>query len=225
MKERAARRLRARQSQHRRGTNIPVGFAALAGASVCSHHCGASNTPNDRIESPSNGGASLRGRSTPFDGGASIGDATTPGDRSPPDSASFDSGVPSVGDGDFTIGPSYTPAPETVRTPDVPQGTVNQFSLSSTQSKIYPTDYATHMPFTRSVWVYVPTQYKPGAAAPFIVVQDGNYYVNTMTVVLDNLIHARELPVMIAVFVDPGPTKPPPTASGASNTTRSRTPI
>ena len=55
-------------------------------------------------------------------------------------------------------------------------------------------------PYTRTVWVYVPAQYVPGTAAPFIVVQDGYHYVNRVPRVLDNLIAAKRVPVMVAVL-------------------------
>ena len=76
----------------------------------------------------------------------------------------------------------------------VPQGTIYNFTMSSADSKIYPgiardagtfgtadpTDPAKLVvttshpaPYTRRVAVYVPKQYVPGTAAPFIVGADG----------------------------------------------------
>ena len=76
----------------------------------------------------------------------------------------------------------------------VPQGTVYNFTMESTDSKIYPgiarepntfgtpdpNDPAKLIvttshpaPYTRRVAVYVPKQYVPGTAAPFIVGADG----------------------------------------------------
>ena len=56
------------------------------------------------------------------------------------------------------------------------------------------------VPYERSVAVYIPAQYVAGTPAPFIVVQDGynpkyRYYVPTA---LDNLIHQKKVPVMLA---------------------------
>jgi enterochelin esterase family protein len=61
----------------------------------------------------------------------------------------------------------------------------------------------------RQVWVYVPAQYKPGAAACVLVFQDGQRAINPKgviraPVVLDNLIHRKEIPVTIGIFVTPG---------------------
>src|ERR1039458_1798305 len=100
------------------------------------------------------------------------------------------------GDGDFTIGPDYTNAPELTARSGVPAGTVHEFTMNSADSKTYPgikpvtnaaylrrdssgnrmalpaVDGTAGAPYTRRVWVYVPSQYVPGTPAPFIVVQD-----------------------------------------------------
>ena len=62
------------------------------------------------------------------------------------------------------------------------------------------------VPYERSVAVYVPAQYVAGTAAPFIVVQDGynpKYHYSVPTA-LDNLIHQKKVPVMLAVLVHNG---------------------
>lgn len=128
------------------------------------------------------------------------------------DAASVDGGTSGRdGEGDFMIAAPFTPAPEVAVVPGTPVGTIYDFTLSSTLSAIYPLDFATHAPFDRSVSVYVPQQYVAGTAAPFIVVQDGiSFYRDTMVPVLDNMIHQRRLPVMIAIFVEPGPNEDTP---------------
>src|SRR3954471_17616648 len=45
---------------------------------------------------------------------------------------------PSTADGNFIIGPTHNPAPETVVQESVPQGAVHEFTMSSSDSKIYP---------------------------------------------------------------------------------------
>jgi len=104
-------------------------------------------------------------------------------------------------DGDFTIGPDYTNAPELTVREGVPKGVVHAFILKSEDSKIYT---GLNGPYQRGVWVYVPSQYVPGTPAPFIVVQDGKGYTNRLVPVLDNLIHEHRLPVMIAVMINSG---------------------
>ena len=132
------------------------------------------------------------------------------------------------GDGDFTIGPDYTNAPELTVRPGVPAGTVHEFTMNSADSKIYPgikpvtnaaylrrdssgnrmalpaADGATNAPYTRRVWVYVPSQHVPGTAAPFLVVQDGGSYRTRLVPILDNMIAGRRLPALIAIMIDSG---------------------
>jgi len=55
--------------------------------------------------------------------------------------------------------------------------------------------------------VYVPAQYDAGRAIPFMIFLDGSGYAGNavrVPVVLDNLIAKRDVPPMIAIFVDPG---------------------
>ncbi|HEY1186839.1 MAG TPA: alpha/beta hydrolase-fold protein, partial [Gemmata sp.] len=61
----------------------------------------------------------------------------------------------------------------------------------------------------RQYWVYVPAQYKPENPAAVLVFQDGQRAINPKgviraPVVLDNLIHRKEIPVTIGLFVTPG---------------------
>src|SRR5580698_2136568 len=104
-------------------------------------------------------------------------------------------------DGDSTIGPDYTNAPEITFHEGVPKGVVHAFTLSSAESKTYTNLTG---PYQRGVWVYVPSQYVPGTPATFIVVQDGKGYTNRLVPVLDNMIHDHRLPVMIAVMINSG---------------------
>src|ERR1051326_8699532 len=41
-------------------------------------------------------------------------------------------------DGNFILGPTHNPAPEMTVRGDVPQGTVDEFTMQSADSKIYP---------------------------------------------------------------------------------------
>jgi enterochelin esterase-like enzyme len=110
------------------------------------------------------------------------------------------------GDGDFTIGPTYTISPD-LMTQNVPHGRSFTFTMSSTTSAIYtgldPTLLAANQhSFTRQVRVYVPMQYVDGTAAPFMVVQDG--FLADISTALDNLIANGRLPPIVAVFVANG---------------------
>jgi enterochelin esterase family protein len=61
----------------------------------------------------------------------------------------------------------------------------------------------------RKYWVYVPAQYDPAKPACVLVFQDGQRAVNPKGVlrvptVIDNLIHRREMPVTVGIFITPG---------------------
>src|SRR6476619_6536006 len=74
-------------------------------------------------------------------------------------------------DGDFVIGPAYKDAPELTVKDGVPRGTVKQFVMDSTDSKIYPGIARKQqgvVPYKRKVWVYVPKQHEGDAPIPFI---------------------------------------------------------
>jgi enterochelin esterase family protein len=116
-------------------------------------------------------------------------------------------------DGNFLLGPTHTAAPEMTAQEGVPQGTVYDFTMESADSKFYPgiarepgafgMPVATHAaPYTRKVAVYVPKQYVPGTAAPFIVGADGPD--RALFTALDNLIAQHRLPVMIAISIGNG---------------------
>jgi predicted alpha/beta superfamily hydrolase len=131
--------------------------------------------------------------------------------------------APPDADGNFIAGPTYVHAPEASVQEGVPQGAVVEFTMSSTDSKIYPgiaretgtfgtPDPANPAklilttshpaPYTRHVAAYVPSQYVPGTAAPFIIGTDGPD--RTLFTVLNNLIAEKKLPVMIAISVGNG---------------------
>jgi enterochelin esterase family protein len=78
-------------------------------------------------------------------------------------------------------------------------------------------------------WVYVPAQYDPAVAASLMVFNDGQAFKNMegdlrVPNVLDNLIDRRELPVMLAVFINPGrtPEQPEPTPQEWGDRTTNR---
>ena len=128
-------------------------------------------------------------------------------------------------DGNFLIGPTYTQAPELTVAPGVPQGRVQQFSMDSTNSSFYPgiarnafgrvdpnnpktLIVETHpAPYTRTITVYIPSQYVPGMAAPFIVTHDGPRLGNpdlSLPHILDNMIAQHRLPVLVAIMIGNG---------------------
>jgi sugar lactone lactonase YvrE/enterochelin esterase-like enzyme len=83
-----------------------------------------------------------------------------------------------------------------VRGADVPKGEVIRYSFG--RSKIFPGT-------VRDYWVYVPAQYDPEKPACVYVNQDGIQY--NAPAVFDELIHEKEMPVTIGVFVMHGRVK------------------
>lgn len=80
----------------------------------------------------------------------------------------------------------------------VPKGDVTKYSFD--QSKIFPGT-------VRDYWVYVPKQYDPARPACVHVNQDGVQY--KAPEVFDELIHKKEMPVTIGVFVMHGKVPAP----------------
>jgi enterochelin esterase-like enzyme len=84
--------------------------------------------------------------------------------------------------------------------PGVPSGQLSQKIIHS--SKIYDG-------MKSEYWIYVPAQYDPKIPAAVMVFQDGGWYTNRdgndpALNVIDNLIAQKKIPVMIAVFINPG---------------------
>ena len=141
-------------------------------------------------------------------------------------------------DGNFIIGATHRAAPETAADPNVPHGTIHSFVMESADSVIYrpgmvrddvpgctnsevnsastaPGDKsdllvpASHAgSWSREVEIYVPADYIPGTAAPFIVYGDGGshsfFKAQRLFNVLDNLIAAHKLPPMVAIGIGAG---------------------
>ena len=126
-------------------------------------------------------------------------------------------------DGNFIIGPNYVAPPEMSAHDGVLQGTVIEFTMNSSDSKIYPgiardpdtfgtpdpSDPAKLIvttshpaPYTRKVAVYLPKQYVPGKVAPFIVGADGPD--GLLFSALDTVIARHKVPPMIAISIGNG---------------------
>ncbi|MBL4884090.1 MAG: esterase family protein, partial [Planctomycetaceae bacterium] len=95
---------------------------------------------------------------------------------------------------DYILGPDSYPQP------GVPKGELTEHQWAT--SKVFPDT-------VRDYWVYVPAQYKKGTPACVMIFQDGWAYGNPKgqvraTNVFDNLIHSGEMPITIAIFINPG---------------------
>ncbi|HLH18128.1 MAG TPA: alpha/beta hydrolase-fold protein [Bryobacteraceae bacterium] len=102
----------------------------------------------------------------------------------------------------------YHLGPDSLPQDGVPKGEIRgPFTLPS---QAYPGTQHTW-------WVYVPAQYDPAVPASLMIFNDGQAFMAAegdvrAQNVLDNLIWRREIPVMLAVFINPGrrPEQPEP---------------
>jgi enterochelin esterase-like enzyme len=114
----------------------------------------------------------------------------------------------------------YKLGPDSLAQEGVPKGAMKgPFSLPS---NVFPGT-------SHTFFVYVPAQYDASVPASLMIYNDGQAYMAPegdvrAQNVMDNLIYRREIPVMIAVFINPGrrPDQPEPTPRdwGDRNTNR-----
>jgi putative esterase len=159
-------------------------------------------------ESAAGGSAATGGASAGGRGGGQAGSAGGPVDPG------------TDGDGDFTIGPTYTRQSD-LTSKGAPAGRIFSFTMNSADSTIYTgLDTTLNSPraFSRAINVYVPAAYKDGTAAPFMVIHDGptqmlstpptSGALGNVRLALDNLTAAtdpaRRLPAFIAIAVANG---------------------
>ena len=88
------------------------------------------------------------------------------------------------------------PGPDSQVQPGTPTGEVIKAEFA--ESKVYPGTW-------REYWVYIPKQLDRAKPAPVMVFQDGLQY--NAPVVFDNLIHKKQIPPMVGVFVMHGRVK------------------
>ena len=103
----------------------------------------------------------------------------------------------------------YKLGPDSLEQEGVPHGKI--VGPVTLPCQVYPGTAHTY-------WVYVPAQYDPKVPAALMVYSDGQAFKNEKgdlraQNVMDNLIHRREIPVMIGVFINPGKTPEQPEAS------------
>jgi enterochelin esterase-like enzyme len=101
---------------------------------------------------------------------------------------------PATANDDYTLGPDSMPQD------GVPQGKVTKFRWD--KSKVFEGT-------ERDCWLYIPDQYDGKTPACVMVFQDGSGYVDVkgssrVPVVFDNLIHKKEMPVTVGIFINPG---------------------
>lgn len=93
----------------------------------------------------------------------------------------------------------YKLGPDSMRQEDVPKGDVSKHTW---KSQVFEGTI-------REYFVYVPKQYDKTKPAAVMVFQDGHAYVNETgqfraSIVFDNLIHRKKMPVTVGIFINPG---------------------
>lgn len=94
----------------------------------------------------------------------------------------------------------YETHPDGKVQPGVPKGVTRQ--MPPWESKIFPGT-------KRDWWVYVPAQYRAENPAAVLVFQDGAGVRDYVPIVFDNLIAKGDMPVTVAIFIEPGGVKAP----------------
>ena len=112
----------------------------------------------------------------------------------------------------------YVLGPDSKPQPNVPKGKF--VGPTYLPSQVFPG-------YQHTYFVYVPAQYDPGRPTPIMIFNDGQAMMAEpgdvqAQNVLDNLIYRREIPVMIAVFINPGrrPDQPEPVPTEWGDTRR-----
>jgi enterochelin esterase-like enzyme len=139
----------------------------------------------------------------------------TPATAAPPAAAAAAQPAPGPNpDAHYRLGPDSLPQE------GVPKGEVRGPFVIPSQA--YPGTQHTY-------WVYVPAQYDPAVPASLMIFNDGQAFKDMegsvrAPNVLDNLIYRREIPVMLAVFINPGrtPEQPEPTPQEWGDRTTNR---
>jgi enterochelin esterase family protein len=120
-----------------------------------------------------------------------------------------------AGEDDF-----YKLGPDSLPQDGVPKGRL--IGPTTLPSEVFPGTAHTY-------WVYVPQQYDSSQPAALMIFNDGQAMIDMqgdlrIPNVLDNLIWRREIPVIVAVFIDPGrtPEQPEPTPRDWGDKTSNR---
>ena len=196
----------AEPQQAAAGTGTTGGASAgtAAGGSAGTAGAGGSSAGSEVSAGTSAGGAVAGG-----DGGGTAGvDGTAGAGGVLPE-------VSSEGDGDVTVGPTYTKDPNLTDL-GKPKGKRFTFTMKSSDSAIFKGMDATlskpwtagNTVFNRGITVYVPAQYKDGTEAPILVIQDGGGPIDNISRALDNLTVSddplKKLPPFVAIAVQNG---------------------
>ncbi len=110
----------------------------------------------------------------------------------------------------------YPLGPDSERQAGVPAGNLTKSTWTST---VFPGT-------VRDYWVYVPAQHQAGTPAAVMIFQDGAGMVDEkgrwrVPIVFDNLIHKKDMPVTVGIFINPGVIEAKDSASRQNRYNRS----
>lgn len=120
----------------------------------------------------------------------------------------------------FTVQAAPNPeellGPDSKRQEGVPRGTIHRHTWND--SRVFAGT-------KREYLVYVPAQYESSKPAALMIFQDGVKYADEknwfrIPIVFDNLIHQGDLPVTLAILIDPGSRGGGPTENNRANRSR-----
>ena len=179
-------------------TNVVVSLCLLSGANLVFSQDAATNTNTASTNNPAGArrGGGGRGPQAPLSEADQAEVAKV---------ADYPEWTAGAGDGNYSTGPMYAPAPEVTPKDGVPKGRVEKFTMKAADSKFFPDTGLRGTSSNRTVTVYIPSQYVAGTAAPVIVSCDAyGARNNQLPNILDNMIADHRLPPIIAVMIANG---------------------
>jgi iron(III)-enterobactin esterase len=186
-------------------TSGAAGMATAGSSSAGGSTAGSSVGGESSVSGSGSGGSS--GSAT---GGSAAGGSAAGGSAGAAGSGGSAPDVGPEGDGDFTIGPTYTEDPN-LTDRGKPKGKKFSFSMKLADSQIFKGDDATltkPVATSRSITVYVPDKYVDGTEAPILVIHDGPGPIDRISRALDNLTvdpdPLKKIPPFVAIAVAHG---------------------
>ncbi len=215
------------------GTGAPAG---TSGTIVTSGSLALTGSTSGSVTTGSSAGGASAGMTSSNDAGASgsgggeAGEAGTTSSDAAAGGVGVQADPGSMGDGVTMLPGPYTVPPESM-------GLLNGATAGTLTTPAIYASKAVYPGIKFQYTIFVPSQYQKGKPAALMIFLDGREWVTTPagmgTIawtdqggwhadnVLANLIHSGDMPVTIAVFIDPGTPSGMFTGSGADNSTRS----
>ena len=187
-----------------------AGMATAGSSSAGNSTVGGGSAGNGTAGTGVGGESNVSGANT---GGIAAGGTAAGGSSGSGSAAGSGGSAPDVGtegDGNFTIGPTYSEDPN-LTDRGKPKGQKFSFSMKLADSQIFKGDDATltkPAATSRSIAVYVPNKYVDGTEAPILIIHDGPGAIDRISRALDNLTvdpdPLKKIPPFVAIAVAHG---------------------